>query len=170
MQGGGHGRRRPTVTYCTLGGLIDWPRLRFATKEQFVNWGCRTSHLFVGKCLCHKSTDCRQMSRHDIRHVYQVQVTNTGKCLDMESYHVYTRDRPGGRLPRLPACGVYRLHRTKKRSANRRPPRRHPSTMERPRGCACDILHKSNHIALQTRVSRTVATTPATPRSRVVRA
>ena len=48
-----------------------------------VPWGCRTSHLFVGKCLCHKSTDCRQMSRHDIRHVYQVQVTNTGKCLDM---------------------------------------------------------------------------------------
>ena len=45
--------------------------------------GCRRSHLFVGKCLCHKSTDCRQMSRHDIRHVYQVQVTNTGKCLDM---------------------------------------------------------------------------------------
>ena len=23
------------------------------------------------------------MSRHDIRHAYQVQVTNTGKCLDM---------------------------------------------------------------------------------------
>ena len=42
-------------------------------------WGCRTSHFFVGKCLCHKSSDCRQMSRHDIRHVYQVQVTKTSE-------------------------------------------------------------------------------------------